>query len=472
MVTASKDRHFNTVCLGSVEVQRNATSDRNAVPLQVNSLFQSLDAKRRPREADQARESASGGPIERSPSGRSEEDAGSPNGALMSIIVCNSFRAYENRGQTALPKDSQAYSDCSKFNAEILAEIKEPEADHGHKSEALAELEVANELAESATVKRFGFELSEELDKRAYRAKAKKLRECGSWLVFRKWIEAGHLQLRAANSCHQFKLCASCARRRAAKYCQTYWAKALQICSDHDLVPVLVTLHQRNGDDLRECFDRFRRSLRSLSQSMRRGRTVKGRHSAWGDAFPAILWQVEIKRGSGSSQWHVHAHGLALRPRTHRLNFKALTEEWQRLTGNTGTPNFKLTTVGRLLVKGVPLHKLADHFRSDVMEVIKYPTKLDELAPSDLIEIDQKTKAARFLFPWGHFRGAEPDASLTDQTEYWGEWVEYQARWNARHRAYDRRLKCTSGGEVTKANVRSAAVADPAVTVPESSLPF
>src|SRR5665213_1307230 len=129
---------------------------------------------------------------------------------------------------------------------------------------------------------------------------AHELHHCGSYLVFREYLESKSVRLHAMRSCRLHLLCPLCAIRRGAKLVSGYLERVEFVSQERSRFLQMLTLTVRDGDVLHERFSHLRSSLKRL---------FKRRHLVRGSEMEKIagaVWAYEVKRGSGSGVWHPH----------------------------------------------------------------------------------------------------------------------------------------------------------------------
>lgn len=141
---------------------------------------------------------------------------------------------------------------------------------------------------------------------------------CGNYLTVANFFNVGVRRLTGGFTCKKHLHCQMCAMRRAARYAvafREYLKHILRQEENAHIVPVLITFTIKNRADLAQAFAHIEKSLQSIYRQ-RRNYFTKGRRR---DSTPTIFRHIlggagsyEIKIGSGSKQWHVHYHMLAL----------------------------------------------------------------------------------------------------------------------------------------------------------------
>lgn len=236
---------------------------------------------------------------------------------------------------------------------------------------------------------------------------ARRVNKCGSYLLFRHYLEPDLVRLHAAEFCKKHLLCPLCAIRRGAKALDAYLTRWEVIRTEKAaLRPFLVTLTVKDGPDLAE---RFRHLKGSFQRLQRRANRQRG-NSAW-EAVKGAVWSYEVKKGKGSGAWHPHLHAIALceaPPSQARLS-----REWHELTGDSFIVDVRP-------IEGDP----AEGF----MEVFKYAVKFADMTPAQTVEAWRTLRGIRLLDSGGLFRGVEVPEELTDEPLE-GPFVEWLYRW-------------------------------------------
>lgn len=225
-----------------------------------------------------------------------------------------------------------------------------------------------------------------------------KIADCGSWLRIRDWYTTGASALVNANFCKAFLLCPSCASRRAGRLSSAYSAKAEYVgeCRP-ELVPVMITLTIRNGDDLAERLEHLKASWSRMVAAARKGKSASSRNGLveWNKVAGSVRAIEVTKKAKG---WHPHIHCFALI--TDWIDPAALSAEWERFTGDS-------------LI--VDVRKCQNGIRSGMNEVLKYVCKISDLTPSEALTVYHTAKGSRFTDAQGCMRGVpEPDIDTDD----------------------------------------------------------
>lgn len=252
---------------------------------------------------------------------------------------------------------------------------------------------VASSRAIADYLRSFGVVDAEALDRGA------RMERCGSWCWFRHYLGSGRRVLKGAAFCEQRLLCPWCALRVAMKLgCKYAERVSAAVAADPSLVPVLVTLTLRDGPDLRE---RFARLMDCLKRFVAGFRLVRSGHR-WLQRYRVAggVCGVEVKRGSGSGLWHVHAHWLLLMPGCDfRCSADALSREWHGLTVDSYVVDVRAV----------------DSAAAGVVEVLKYVCKFSEMSYADLWQTFGVCKGRRLRRSFGVLRGVADPVDLLDE---------------------------------------------------------
>ena len=227
-----------------------------------------------------------------------------------------------------------------------------------------------------------------------------RLRSCGDYLVFRHYFTIDEVRLHGARLCMKHLLCPLCAIRRGAKAMKAYLDRWECIRAEKPLLrPYLVTLTVKDGPDLEERFKHLHKSQRELWMRKHRARGTSPLAGVEG-----AVWSYEVKRGSGSGQWHPHLHMIALAESMQLEgadNPGPLGAEWKRITGDSHMVDVR------------PIDQ-ADPV-SGFLEVFKYAVKFSDQPPADTWHCFKTLAGKRLLGSAGCFRGVIVPAELTDE---------------------------------------------------------
>jgi len=138
------------------------------------------------------------------------------------------------------------------------------------------------------------------------------LDDCGKWLLFRDYYQVDQIRLHRAGFCKKHQLCPLCGMRRALKMTQAYMPKVEEVLKrDPELKAFLVTLTLKDGSDLQERVQHLLASYREMALQRRNAMNYKRSSIEMNKALGGV-YSLEIKRGSGSNEWHVHLHAIWL----------------------------------------------------------------------------------------------------------------------------------------------------------------
>lgn len=229
-----------------------------------------------------------------------------------------------------------------------------------------------------------------------HQAMGTKVRTCGDYLAFRHYVGIDVVRLHGASLCRKHLLCPVCAIRRGAKSLAAYLQRwdAIQL-SNPNLVPYLVTLTVKDGDDLAERFAHLHKSQKELWK--RRTRI----YATSLDGVAGAVWSYEVKRGKNSGTWHPHLHMIALCETM--PDAVELSAEWHNITGDS------------FIVDVRPISQ--DDPVSGFIEVFKYAVKFSDQPPADTVHAWETLAGKRLLASSGLFRGVVIPESLLDDVE-------------------------------------------------------
>ena len=222
------------------------------------------------------------------------------------------------------------------------------------------------------------------------------IERCGGYLLFRHYLDHDTCRLHAARFCKFHLLCPLCAVRRGAKALEAY-LKRYEVVrgADAALRPFLVTLTVKDGPDLAERFLHLAKSFRHLAK--RRTRRDQ-QWSEWAKVKGAV-WSYEVKRGSGSGQWHPHLHAIVLGHES--IYVEALADEWRGITGDSFIVDVRPIEAGDLV--------------GGFCEVFKYAVKFSDMEPADTAHAWRTIRGRRLIDSAGLLRGVEIPDSLLDE---------------------------------------------------------
>jgi hypothetical protein len=225
---------------------------------------------------------------------------------------------------------------------------------------------------------------------------AKRVNECGDYLVFRHYWSVDKVRLHGASLCMKHLLCPLCAIRRGSRALKAYLDRWEVIRAEKPaLRPFLITLTVKDGDDLDERFKHLHRSQRELWKRKQRGR------GSVLDGVMGAVWSYEVKRGSGSGLWHPHLHMIALAEQLPDAGM--LASEWKNITVDSHVVDV------RPISQADPV--------GGFLEVFKYAVKFSDQPPEDTVHCWRTLASKRLIGSAGAFRGVTVPDELVDDPE-------------------------------------------------------
>jgi len=234
---------------------------------------------------------------------------------------------------------------------------------------------------------------------------AHELHHCGSYLVFREYLESKSVRLHAMRSCRLHLLCPLCAIRRGAKLVSGYLERVEFVSQERSRFLQMLTLTVRDGDVLHERFSHLRSSLKRL---------FKRRHLVRGSEMEKIagaVWAYEVKRGSGSGVWHPHVHAFLLCDE--RVDPVALSREWKEITDDSHV---------------LDCHDVYGQVADAFCEVFKYSLKFGDLSLVDNFDAYKLLRRRRLIGSCGALWGVDVPEDLTDDPIFSEQYVEHLYR--------------------------------------------
>jgi hypothetical protein len=225
-----------------------------------------------------------------------------------------------------------------------------------------------------------------------------KVRDCGSWLMFRHFPTLGDTKLRSANFCSTHLVCGFCAIRRGARMMAKYLDRFQAIKAQFpDLQPYLVTYTVRNGDDLAERIKHLQASLTRLHKR----RHGKRSRSVIRDIDGAV-WSHEVTY-SEQHGWHPHVHAIYLAKE--EPDVYALRREWEEITVDSFMVDVRPITADEAAPADMDPHA------KGFAEVFKYALKAAELPANKLLESYGVLRGKRLVRAFGKFFGVVEPAN-------------------------------------------------------------
>jgi hypothetical protein len=247
---------------------------------------------------------------------------------------------------------------------------------------------------------------------------AHELHHCGSYLVFRHYLQSDRVRLHALRSCKQHIICNLCAALRGARMAMSYWRRVQVVLEQRpELELHMVTLTVKNGDDLDE---RYRHLHRCVKKLHKRRTFADGHLGSELRKVRGAVWSYEFKRGSGSGLWHPHMHAVWMCERGNGPDQAALSREWRDVTGDSFI---------------VDVHGLYGEPLDAFCEVFKYAVKFQDLPHADNWHAFEVLKRRRLIASSGVLWGVDVPEDLTDELLDEPEWVDVLYRF-ARGQGY------------------------------------
>lgn len=258
--------------------------------------------------------------------------------------------------------------------------------------------------------------------------------ECGSWLKLREFLNHDQVRVKKANFCKKHTLCQWCAYRRGMRLGIAYVEKAQAVMIQKPkLKPIHITLTIKNTEfgkqGLQTVKDSFSRMLAAARKA--KSNPVKNKPVEWNKVLGGVKSVESTNKGNG---WHAHLHIFALVESY--IDREKLSEEWARFNGGEGT----IVYVSRIYAKKhVSSEDKTTALASAMLEVIKYPTKFDELPHELRYQFFKDTKGFRITDPFGIMRGIPPlpDFNEDDMSGLDGPYRDYMAFWRHHSMRYD-----------------------------------
>jgi plasmid rolling circle replication initiator protein Rep len=248
---------------------------------------------------------------------------------------------------------------------------------------------------------------------------------CADYLVFHDYYTVDQLRLVKAYTCKKHLLCPFCAARRAAKAVEKNIERVTTVLeSDKNLKPVMLTLTVKNGDDLQERFLHLKSSFQRLQQNRRNA--LKGQKWTEFARVQGGMFSFEItNNGDG---WHPHIHMVALLDDW--IDQKALSEEWQAITGDSFIVDIRR-------IKPLDQNVSTLNIAGAMLEVFKYSMKFQDMTLDLNWEAYEVLNKKRLYGSFGNLRGVDlPDKLLDDPLEGL-PYLELFYRYKQGKQAYD-----------------------------------
>lgn len=240
-----------------------------------------------------------------------------------------------------------------------------------------------------------------------YRKLEANVLNCASYLVFNNYYTIDEVKLSKAQTCKKHMLCPFCARRRAAKMVEKNIEKFDQVMNDNPkLIPAMLTVTVKNGDNLEERYHHIKNSFRKL-QKHRRDYIDRGVGFSEFCKLEGAVFSYEITH-SEDKKWHPHIHAVVLL--NEYIDVKKFSKEWEKITGDSYIVDIRKITKKTMNGKSTAI--------SDAMcEVFKYALKFSDLTLERQFEAYETLKGQRMLGAFGLLHGVKIPESLLDDLQ-------------------------------------------------------
>ena len=229
------------------------------------------------------------------------------------------------------------------------------------------------------------------------------LSQCANYLVFNHYHTIDQVKLVKARTCKMHLLCSFCASSRASKQVEKNGIRIKKIMAENPhLIPVMITLTVKNGENLEERYEHIKKSFRSLQ--MKRKDAKRGKSTTEFSKISGSMFSYEVtNKGNG---WHPHIHMIALLDSY--IDQKELSREWKKITKDSSVVDIRKIK-----------NKSPDSISIDdaLLEVFKYAVKFHDLEPEQTWQAYLVLKGKNLLGSFGTLYGTvvEPE-SLLDET--------------------------------------------------------
>lgn len=225
---------------------------------------------------------------------------------------------------------------------------------------------------------------------------------CANYLVFHNYYTVEQLRLSKVITCKRHLLCPFCAARRAAKQVEKNGDRIKKVLEENkNLIPVMITLTVKNGEDLEERISHLRKSFGKLQQ--KRKDALRGKTETEFTKVTGSMFSYEVtNKGNG---WHPHIHMIALLD--DYIDQGKLSREWEAITKDS-----KIVDIRKITSKTSDNLDISDA----LLEVFKYAVKFHDLDLELTWEAYRTLKGKRLLGSFGTLYGSnsEPESLLDD----------------------------------------------------------
>ena len=228
------------------------------------------------------------------------------------------------------------------------------------------------------------------------------LSACANYLVFNHYYTIDQLRLSKAITCKKHLLCPFCAARRAAKQVEKNGDRIRKVLEENkNLIPVMITLTVKNGEDLEERILHLQKAFKKLQQ--KRKDALRGKTETEFTKVTGSIFSYEVtNKGNG---WHPHIHMIALLDDF--VDQGRLSREWEAITKDS-----KIVDIRKITSKTGNNLDISDA----LLEVFKYAVKFHDLDLELTWEAYRILKGKRLLGSFGTLYGtiSEPESLLDD----------------------------------------------------------
>ena len=225
---------------------------------------------------------------------------------------------------------------------------------------------------------------------------------CANYLVFNNYYTIEEIRLSKTITCKRHLLCPFCAARRATKQVEKNGDRIRKVLEENkNLIPVMITLTVKNGDDLQERYEHIKKSFDKLKQ--KRKDAIRGKTETEFSKVQGSMFSYEVtNKGNG---WHPHIHMIALLD--DYIDQKKLSREWEAITKDS-----KIVDIRKITSKTGDTLDIS----SGLLEVFKYALKFSDLDLELTWEAYRTLKGKRLLGSLGNLYGSnmEPVSMLDD----------------------------------------------------------
>ena len=223
---------------------------------------------------------------------------------------------------------------------------------------------------------------------------------CASYLVFHNYYTIDEVRLAKITTCQKTMLCPFCAARRGARQTQSYLEKFKEIRKENpDLVPALLTLTVKNGDDLQERYEHLKKSFMKYQEKRRdyfkKGVGFNELCKAKGAVFS---YETTYSEENG---WHPHIHAIVLLDSY--IDQKKMSQEWKKITKDSEVIDIRK-------IQGDSEAEITKGFA----EVFKYSLKFSDLTLEQNLHAFEVMRRKRLTGSFGLFWGVKVPEKMTD----------------------------------------------------------